>query len=71
MPTARPSGLLYYMDIVSLQFFLPLMLDIFHLCEGDDNERNPGGAAVRRAQRPWDRTGGTKTGFRNASTIPR
>lgn len=64
-------GRLYYMDTVSLQFFLRLMLDIFHLCEGDDNERNSGGAGVRRAQRPWDRAGGTKAGFRSGSPVPR
>ena len=71
MPTARPSGLLYYMGIRSLQFFLRLMLDIFLLCKGDDNQGTPGGAAVRRAQRPWDRAGGTKTGFRIDSPISR
>ena len=30
-----------------------------------------GGAAVLRAQRPWDRAGGTKARFQNDSTIPR
>ena len=68
---ARPSGLLRLLTMVPLQFFLRLVLGILCLCEGDDDQRNPGGAAVRPAQRPWDRAGGTKTGFRTDSTISR
>jgi len=37
----------------------------------DLSRHHQGRAAVLRVQRPWDRAGGTKTCFRNDSTIPR